>query len=134
MQPNATLLLLLRPAREGLCRSRRHRHRGSKTGTRGARPVGRPWRRAPTPRRRGFRRDDSHLRAPVAFRRPATSTRRARYRRAGVPALAWSASWRSDPTCETFGVIQGPTIVDQVVNITPAEDYIYIPVIEQVYN
>jgi hypothetical protein len=27
---------------------------------------------------------------------------------------------------------QGATIVDQIVNITPAEDYIYIPVTEQV--
>jgi hypothetical protein len=30
--------------------------------------------------------------------------------------------------------LSGATIVDQVVNITPAEDYIYIPVTEQVYN
>jgi hypothetical protein len=28
---------------------------------------------------------------------------------------------------------QGATIVDQIVNITPAEDYIYIPVTEQVH-
>ena len=31
-------------------------------------------------------------------------------------------------------LFQGATIVDQVVNITPAEDYIYISVTEQVYN
>ena len=31
-------------------------------------------------------------------------------------------------------LFQGATIVDQVVNIAPAEDYIYIPVTEQVYN
>jgi hypothetical protein len=31
-------------------------------------------------------------------------------------------------------LFQGATIVDRVVNITPAEDYIYIPVTDQVHH
>ena len=49
-----------------------------------------------------------------------------------VCIFASIAKWQSKYL--VICLFQGPTIVDQVVNITPAEDYIYIPVIEQVYN